>query len=230
MKYFSPLFVFNLILPNLAIANEAVAAPKMDIITLAWLFRIAERGVLAVIIVFLSLAIIIVFRRSMQKIDFSIERNGSVSSANIMLATPIFVLLILVGYAYVTFSFPLETKNSPGAQVGEESLPNGRYMGGTRLSEGNELQISKAVSSVVFLVKSGLIKTDRPAFEKELAEAIERLEELRGDYVIRHKGVDALRLWKAEGEVFQTTPGLLNETQRKTLGEVAPWFSRIEGY
>lgn len=76
-----------------------------------WLMRVLERVTLSGVIIIVSIILIIAFWKSLQKIDFDIKNEKNSARANIVFATPIFVLLILVAFSYITFSHPIIIKN-----------------------------------------------------------------------------------------------------------------------
>lgn len=78
-----------------------------DALTLALLFRIGERVALSVIIVVLSCVVMIAFWRSVQRVDFQVSREKLGAAGSIVLSTPVFLLLALVGYTYVSLSNPI---------------------------------------------------------------------------------------------------------------------------
>jgi hypothetical protein len=74
----------------------------------AFLMRVLERITISLIIISISIIFIIAFWKSMQKIDFDIKGEKNSANVNVVFATPIFVLLVLIGYAYISFSNPLK--------------------------------------------------------------------------------------------------------------------------
>lgn len=88
------------------------------------LFRIGERLTLSVIIVIVSLVVMIGFWRSIQKIDFQMSREKIGAGGSIILGTPIFVLLALVGYAFVSLSNPISISAAPTSSEFDGKRPS----------------------------------------------------------------------------------------------------------
>jgi hypothetical protein len=78
-----------------------------QIATWALAFRIGERVVLSVVVVLVALVVTAGFWRSIQKIDFQFGQDKISGAANVVLATPVFALLALIGFAWVSFSNPV---------------------------------------------------------------------------------------------------------------------------
>jgi hypothetical protein len=70
-------------------------------------FRIGERIALSLIVVTLSIIVMVAFWRSIQKVDFQASRDKIGAGGSIILATPVFVLLALIGFAFVSLSNPI---------------------------------------------------------------------------------------------------------------------------
>lgn len=82
-------------------------------------FRIVERLTLTAVVLLVSAIVMVAFWRSVQRLD--IEKAGSLGlSGSVMFSTPVFVLLTLVGYAYVSLSHPISV--GPAAAPGQDRL------------------------------------------------------------------------------------------------------------
>lgn len=83
------------------------------------LFRIAERLTLTLIVLLVAFVVMVGFWRSVQKLD--VTDGGKLGVAgSFALSTPVFVLLAIIGYAWVSLSFPIEVAGPaavPGAVV-----------------------------------------------------------------------------------------------------------------
>jgi hypothetical protein len=73
----------------------------------AFIARLTERFAMSLVIVTIAVIAMFAFWRSVQRVEFNLAQDKIGRSANIALATPLFVLLVLVGYAYVSFSHPV---------------------------------------------------------------------------------------------------------------------------
>ena len=71
------------------------------------LFRIAERLGLSLIVLLVALVVMVGFWRSVQKLDVSDGGRRGVAG-RFALSTPVFVLLAIIGYAWVSLSFPIQ--------------------------------------------------------------------------------------------------------------------------
>ena len=65
-----------------------------------------------------AIVVMIAFWRSVQKIDFRITRENIGTGGSVLLGTPIFVLLTLVGYAFVSLSNPITVKTPTEEVIG----------------------------------------------------------------------------------------------------------------
>lgn len=99
------------------------------------LFRMFERMTLTVAVIIVAVVIMIGFWRSVQKIDLT--QGGSLGiTGSFVLSTPVFALLTIVGYAYVSLSHPIRV--DPGApaaggeQVAAASNGGGQFLGASR--------------------------------------------------------------------------------------------------
>lgn len=87
-----------------------------DLFRLAVYLRMGERLALTAVIVALALVVAIGFWRSLQRVEFSADKSVGMSG-NFVLATPVFVLLALVGYSWVSLNAPVSF--SPGGPVAD---------------------------------------------------------------------------------------------------------------
>ena len=80
----------------------------------AFAFRVGERVVISLVVIVLALVVSVAFWRSLQRVDFSVSREKLSAAGNVVLATPVFALLALIGLAWVSFSNPISV-TVPGA-------------------------------------------------------------------------------------------------------------------
>ena len=78
-----------------------------QLLSLVIALRVGERVVLSLIVILLALICTLGFWRSLQKVDFSLARDKLSGSASVVLATPVFALLALIAFAWVSFSNPI---------------------------------------------------------------------------------------------------------------------------
>lgn len=76
-------------------------------------FRIAERVAISLIVILLGLVVSVAFWRSLQRIDFQLSREKLSGGGTVVLATPLFALIALIGFAWVSFSNPVAV-TAPG--------------------------------------------------------------------------------------------------------------------
>lgn len=84
--------------------------------------RIVERSTLICLVVVIAISIMIVFWRSVQRLQFDVMHKDMGIRGNFIFAMPVFILLILVGFTYVILAFPISASFSRDAQA---SLSNG---------------------------------------------------------------------------------------------------------
>ena len=83
------------------------------------LFRMGERLTLTLVVILVALVVMVGFWKSVQKVDLT--QGGSLGVAgSFMFSTPVFVLLTVVGYAYVSLSHPISV-GGDGPSVAEEA-------------------------------------------------------------------------------------------------------------
>jgi hypothetical protein len=73
----------------------------------AFAFRIGERIAISLVIIAVSLVVTRGFWKSIQKVDFTLGQGGVTGGGTLVLATPVFALLALIGFAWVSFSHPV---------------------------------------------------------------------------------------------------------------------------
>lgn len=78
------------------------------------LFRMLERLTLTAVILGVSLVVMVGFWRTVTRVDLSDGGKLGVAGS-VTLATPVFVLLGIVGYAWVSLSNPLKVERSDGS-------------------------------------------------------------------------------------------------------------------
>lgn len=83
------------------------------------LFRMFERMTLTLAVIIVAIVVMVGFWRSVQKIDLT--QGGSLGiSGSFVFSTPVFALLTIVGYAYVSLSHPIKVE---GQTLGGASAP-----------------------------------------------------------------------------------------------------------
>ena len=81
----------------------------MDIIVL---FRLGERLTLTLVVLLVAFIVMVGFWRTVQEIHISEGEKLGVSGT-FVLSTPIFVLLTVIGYSWVSLSHPIQLTNNP---------------------------------------------------------------------------------------------------------------------
>lgn len=132
--------------------------------------RVFERMTLSLIVILIALVLIIAFWKSMQKIDFNLSKDNNQISTSVIFATPVFILLILVAFTYVSFSHPLVTsQNYDKAITDKESLPSPQN---TDSPSNGGLKHKNGKPSIKFSFFAGM-------GQEELAEMIDSLNKSR---------------------------------------------------
>lgn len=124
--------------------------------TLTLLFRIGERVALSVIIVVLSCVVMIAFWRSIQRVDFQVSREKLGAAGSIVFSTPVFLLLALVGYTYVSLANPIavDFKNQSVTGMTSDREPPGS-VGGVDNTDFERQRAINEVRSLNCLVTGG---------------------------------------------------------------------------
>lgn len=83
------------------------------------LFRIAERLTLTAVILLVALVVMVGFWKTVQKLD--VADGGKLGVAgSFVFSTPVFVLLAIIGYAWVSLEHPIRVGGADGTVAGEE--------------------------------------------------------------------------------------------------------------
>lgn len=122
-----------------------------------WIARMVERATLSIAIVLMALLLTIILWKKIQSIDFSIAREEGQISTSVTFAMPVFLLLTLILFAYISFSHPIsvtrENSELAGAmhengEVGS-SRPSSKFVTvGFTPSEDERLDASMALNAL----------------------------------------------------------------------------------
>jgi hypothetical protein len=74
-------------------------------------------------VVVVALTCALGFWRSLQKIDFQFTHERLSGGANIVLATPLFALLALIGFAWISYSHPISVSLGGAAPGDQAAVP-----------------------------------------------------------------------------------------------------------
>lgn len=85
------------------------------------LFRIAERLTLTTVVLLVALVVMVGFWRSVQKIDLSDSGKLGIGGSFIF-STPVFVLLAIIGYSWVSLEHPIQIAPSADAPIQTASV------------------------------------------------------------------------------------------------------------
>ncbi|MEV8467719.1 hypothetical protein AB0T83_13125 [Fluviibacterium sp. DFM31] len=99
------------------------------------LFRIAERLTLTAVVLLVALVVMIGFWRTVQKINLA-EGAPLGLGGSFVFSTPVFVLLALIGYAWVSLEHPIEVAPAAvpeGTQLAEAGTTAGGFIGAAPL-------------------------------------------------------------------------------------------------
>lgn len=128
--------------------------------------RMAERIGLTLVITLVALIIMVAFWRTMTSLEFTLsEKNISVGSGT-LIATPVLVLLALIGLAWVSFSHPVTVDRKNDKVIGFTSEGGGQAslttdnvreaMGLINCAATREPDIAPAdVAEIKFLIMAG---------------------------------------------------------------------------
>ncbi len=138
------------------------------------LFRMAERIGLTLIIVIISVIVMIGFWRTIQKFDITGSKAPLGLSGSFALTTPVFVLLTLVGYTWVSLSHPISTtsattsKATQTASSGESVTFTGMQSAGPAIGQTEKLRAN--VEGQIKSLNCLLIGDLSPRLEDDSAE------------------------------------------------------------
>lgn len=94
---------------------------SVDLLILA---RTTERFVIVAVVVLCTLLFMRTLRREAQHIDVDLDTKAGAAKASATLAMPVFLLLVLVGFAYVAFSNPVTISRRTDTLVQDLGEPN----------------------------------------------------------------------------------------------------------
>ncbi|WP_128647386.1 hypothetical protein [Pseudovibrio denitrificans] len=208
-------------------------ADNAQMINAAWVVRISERLTLSIVIIVLAITIIVAFWRSTQKINVSTQFKEVPFAASILLGTPVFIMIILVGYSYIVLSSPLETNATQKVEQvtnvpkvdGVSHNVNGRFYSSQELLQARKL--SAAISSIEALANANLLNIPIAINQKEFDRALDVLKDQRVFYVVASNGVSSVKLWREKGENFLLNPSSFGGEEYVKLKNVSEWYRRI---
>ncbi len=98
------------------------------------LFRMVERLTLTAAVIVVAVILMIGFWRSVQKIDLT--QGGALGiTGSFVFSTPVFALLTIVGYAYVSLSHPIKVEAPPASEAETQLAQGGgqaQFLGSAR--------------------------------------------------------------------------------------------------
>ena len=79
--------------------------------------RLLERAFITVAVIGLTIVVLIGFWKRVQKINVEFSQNDKAFKADLIFAMPVFLLIGLILFAYVSFSFPISASHSIPANI-----------------------------------------------------------------------------------------------------------------
>jgi hypothetical protein len=92
-----------------------------ELIAFTWGVRVFERTTLSFVILIISIIVIKSFWKSLQNIDIDISDKERSYKTNLIFVTPVFVLLILILFSYISFSHPITVQLNTVDRTGTEA-------------------------------------------------------------------------------------------------------------
>lgn len=80
---------------------------QQSLLTYTWLIRIAERMTISLVVVLVALLLTALMWKQAQKIDLAILREEGEFRSSVTFAMPVFLLLAIILFSYVSFSHPI---------------------------------------------------------------------------------------------------------------------------
>lgn len=212
----------------------------MDLTDLAiWMLvvRTAERVILTLLVITISIVIIVAFWRSVQSIQFNLSHSGADFKGNIFLIMPAFILFALIGFTYVVLSFPVTTNlaaaPSENSSLEEYGLSQqiSSYTNVSNLSLKDRELTAKSIRSFInfYLSSQSSIQTD--AQRDELRRAHTRLERHLSYIVDNILGEGSYLIYKQISLEIDGNLELLtryNKTQKDIYKKVELLFASVE--
>ena len=96
-----------------------------DFAIYAFAARLIERFVLTGLVLIIAIVVMVSFWRTLQKVDFKVSRDDIGASGTVVLATPVFMVLFLGGFAGIVLSYPINVNvTGLSEEVSEETEAN----------------------------------------------------------------------------------------------------------
>ena len=96
----------------------------MDPFTFGVWARVVERGIISATVLITALVFMVLMWEKIQKIDVNVGLEKNLVQTNLTFSMPIFLLLVLVGYGFVSFSNEISiTSTSNKAVIADTGLP-----------------------------------------------------------------------------------------------------------
>lgn len=101
------------------------------------LFRIAERLTLTGVVLIIALVVMIGFWRTVQELN--VAEGGKLGVAgSFVFSTPVFVLLAVIGYAYVSLSHPITVSPDTSVEVASTGGQGSGFIGSVGLADPDD--------------------------------------------------------------------------------------------
>ena len=117
----------------------------------AFAFRIGERIALSIVVILVALVVTAGFWRSIQKVDFTLSKAGTSGGGTFVLATPVFALLALIGFAWVSFAHPITV--AVPATAAERTAETAQAAGTVTMAGALPAQHAVAATSLILPVR-----------------------------------------------------------------------------
>ncbi|RMA41452.1 hypothetical protein [Rhodophyticola porphyridii] len=96
-----------------------------DVLAFAAMQRVAERAFIFLFVIILCGILVWAYRKAVQRIDFNISADKVGAGGVVVLAMPVFLLLVMVGFSYIVFSQPVTVRSLSGIELNEPDKANG---------------------------------------------------------------------------------------------------------
>lgn len=163
----------------------------------AWIARIVERATLSIVVLLMAILLTIVLWKKIQSIDFSIAREEGQVSASVTFAMPVFLLLAVILFSYISFSHPISVKHDNSAVTSvvvanskiDSSDPTTTFsVVGFSPSEDERLEASMALNALTKVSQDLQRLFQQGSFPTELKEHVERLSRIeRALFSVKHQ-------------------------------------------
>lgn len=181
--------------------------PLEDLLVYAAMQRMVERAIVFIFVTGLCVVLVIAYRKAVQRLDFNVAADKVGAGGTFIMAMPVFLLLVMVGFGFIVFSQPISVRSLAGVELPDVNAdqPSGpaqpartdtsiRFSG--PLPEGSLLTPEQVIASLGIVqehIADG--SPDDTGATNRARSALRILEAHMGDIIDAHYGDGSFALY-----------------------------------